>query len=413
MSTSAQQSPELKRSLSLTLVVFYGLGNILGAGIYVLVGKVAGVAGLLAPLSFLISAAIAAASAFSYGELASRYPVSAGEAVYVQKGLGLRPLSIAVGILISLAGMVSAAAISKGFVGYFQQFVAVPDVLAIIGLVFTLGAVAVWGIGQSIMIAAAMTVLEILGLVLIIVVGSPALAELPARLPEAIDLMGEGVVWQAVLLGAFLAFYAFLGFEDMVNVAEEVKNPRRNLPRAMILALIISGLLYFLVSLVAVLVVSPETLSASTRPLALIAREATGGNLWAVNTVSLIGMFAVVNGALIQIIMVARVLYGMSRQGWLPKGMGMVHAATRTPVVATVIAASAVMVLALWVPLVMLAAITSFMILIVFGLVNLSLIIIKRRDPRPEGVVIFPAWIPVVGVFLSVGLIVVSLAFGF
>ena len=400
---------QLRRSLGLPLVVFYGLGNILGAGIYVLVGKIAGSAGLLAPLSFLISALVAAMSAFSYGELASRYPVSAGEAVFVQRGLGLRPLSIAVGVLISISGMVSSAAITKGFVGYLQVFVAAPDWLAVVLLLLALGTLAGWGISQSVQVASLITLVEIGGLLFVIGVGSGNILDMPQRLPEITQLAAKPGTWVGVMLGAFLAFYAYLGFEDMDNIAEEVKNPRKNLPRAMIIALVISTILYVGVSLTAVLSASPAALSASKAPLATVYQNVTGSKPV---IISIVGMFAVVNGALIQIIMVSRVIYGMSRQGWIPAGFGRIHPATRTPLIATLLVTVCVMVFALWVPLTALAGTTSFMLLVIFGLVNLSLIRIKRRDPHPEGVTIFPAWIPLAGFVLSFGLIATSLIYG-
>jgi APA family basic amino acid/polyamine antiporter len=400
---------QLRRSLGLSLVVFYGLGNILGAGIYVLVGKVAGAAGMLAPVAFLLSALVASFSAFSYGELASRYPVSAGEAVYVQRGLGWRPLSIAIGIFISTAGMVSSAAIAKGFVGYLHVFVAVPDWLAIVLLLLALGSLAGWGITQSVRVASLFTIVEIGGLLLVIGVGSPGLAMLPERLPEMATSLGSAAAWGGVLLGAFLAFYAFLGFEDMVNVAEEVKEPRINLPRAIVIALLISTLLYMAVSLVAVLAVPQAALAQSSAPMALVFEHATGSKPV---VISVIGMFAVINGALIQIIMVSRVLYGMSRQGWIPVGFGRINSMTRTPLLATSLVVLCVIVFALWVPLVALAGITSFLLLIVFALVNLSLIRIKRREPRPEGVIFYPGWVPVAGLVLSIALMAISLFFG-
>ncbi|MCG6976144.1 MAG: APC family permease [Acidiferrobacterales bacterium] len=403
------ETTQLRRSLSLSLVVFYGLGNILGAGIYVLVGKVAGAAGMLAPLAFLLSALVASFSAFSYGELASRYPVSAGEAVYIQRGLGWRPLSIAVGIFISMAGMVSSAAIAKGFVGYLHVFVTTPDWLAIVLLLLALGTVAGWGITQSVRVASLFTIVEVGGLLLVIGAASPSLSTFPERLPEMAASLGSGAAWGGVLLGAFLAFYAFLGFEDMVNVAEEVKEPRTNLPRAIVIALVISTLLYTAVALVAVLAVPQAALAQSTAPMALVFEHATGSKPV---VISVIGMFAVINGALIQIIMVSRVLYGMSRQGWIPTGFGRINSTTRTPLLATALVVFFVIVFALWVPLVALAGITSLLLLIVFTLVNLSLIRIKRREPRPEGVVFFPDWVPVGGLVLSVALIGVSLFFG-
>ena len=386
----------LKRSLSLWLITFYGLGTILGAGIYVLIGKVAAAAGLYAPVAFLVAALLAGFSAFSYAELSARFPKSAGEALYVEEGMHLRGLSILVGGLIILTGIVSAATIANGFVGYLHVFVAIPDWVAITVVVLGLGVLAAWGIRESVLAATAITVFEVGGLIFILVVAGGSLGQLPERLPELLPPLDAGI-WQGILLGAALAFYAFIGFEDMVNVAEEVKDPQRNLPRAILLALGISTLLYLLVALTAVLALPPEELATSRAPLALIYTHTTGDSPV---VISLISMFAVVNGALIQIIMSSRVLYGMSRAGWLHAALGNVHPFTRTPLLATALVTLVVLALALWLPLETLAHITSFIMLIVFSLINLSLLRIKRRDPRPSGVRVIPMWIPWAG-FLS------------
>ena len=386
-------STELKRSLSLTQITLYGLGTILGAGIYVLIGKVAGLAGLYAPVSFVVAAALAALTGLSYAELSARYPKSAGEAVYVQEGLRLRALSVVVGLLIILTGVVSAATIANGFVGYLHIFVAIPDWLAITLLVLLLGALAAWGIAESVMAASLITLLEVGGLLLVLFVAGDSLGDLPARLPELIP-PADGGIWQGIMLGAFLAFYAFIGFEDMVNVAEEVKDPSRNLPLAIIIAIVVSTILYLLVSLVAVLSLPPAELAQSRAPLALIYERATGS---APVLISLISIFAVVNGALIQIIMAARVFYGMSREGWLHDSFGKVHAVTQTPLLSTAVATLMVLALALWLPLVTLAKATSFIIMAVFALINLSLVLIKRRHPKTAGIRVYPVWIPIAG----------------
>jgi amino acid transporter len=402
------QPTQLKRGLSLWLLLFYGLGNILGAGIYVLVGKVAGSAGLFAPAAFFVASLVAAFTALSYAELAARYPLSAGEAVYVQQGLRLPALSVLVGLLIVLMGAVSAATIARGFVGYLDVLFELPDSLAITLLIIVLGTTAIWGIVESVSIAALVTLIELLGLGLVLAVAGDNLFSIPERLPELIPPL-DPAIWQGILFGAFLAFYAFVGFEDMVNVAEEVRNPVRNLPLAILLALGITTLLYAAVSLTAVLTVAPEQLSASDAPLAMVYEHATGRKPV---VLSIISLFAVVNGALIQIIMGSRVLYGMSRQGWLPALFGHVWYKTRTPVAATIAISGLVLVLALWLPLVTLAKSTSFLVLIVFSLVNLSLLRIKWRDPHPEGLRVIPQWIPAGGIIASLGLLLFQLLAG-
>jgi amino acid transporter len=392
---------ELKRALNLAFLTLYGLGTILGAGIYVLVGKVAGIAGLYAPLAFLVAAVVAAVTAFSYAELASRLPKSAGEAVYVQEGFGARSLSIAVGLLLVLSGLVSSATLANGFVGYLEVFVELPAWLVITLLVAGLGGLATWGIAESAIAAAAATLIEIAGLVLIVAVSTDSLATFPARLPELLPPF-EAATWTSIAAGAFLAFYAFIGFEDMVNVAEEVKEPQRTLPQAIILAMVISTVLYLLVATAAVLALPLTELASTEAPLALMFERATGQ---APAVIALISLFAVVNGALVQIIMCARVLYGMSEAGWLPRWLRRVHARRRTPHYATALVTVAALALALWLPLMTLAKATSFTILVVFALIHAALLRIKRRDPAPPGVRTYPVWIPAAGCGLTVAML--------
>ena len=391
---------QLRRSLGVGLLTLYGLGNILGAGIYVLVGEVVGQAGLYAPLAFVLAAIVASLSAFSYGELSARYPQSAGEAIYVQEAFNRKSLSIVVGSLIALAGMVSAATLARGFVGYFQTFAALSDVFIIIGLVTLLAFIAAWGITESVRVAAVLTLIEGAGLVLIISVAMPDMAEFGERFSQLPDISPMEV--QSVLLGAFLAFYAYIGFEDMVNIAEEVKQPEKNLPRAILISLVVSTILYLLVVIVSLTTLTVEQLATSNAPLATVFQHATGRSPW---LISVIGGMAILNGALIQIIMAARVFYGMSRRGWLPRTLGRVNAKSRTPVHATALVALTICVLALWFPLIALAKGTSFLLLIIFALVNLALIVIKLRQPTVAHVRPIAMWIPVLGLIASAALV--------
>ena len=402
-----KQQPVLKRSLSLTLVTFYGLGNIIGAGIYVLLGKVVLHAGMFAPFSFLLASLLACLTAFTYAELVARYPLSAGEAVYVHEGIGLRPLSMLVGLLIIMAGIVSASTILRGFAGYLQVLVTVPDVLAITMLVLLLGGLSVWGIVESVGVAAFFTVIEIAGLLLIIRVAAPGLQLLQPALADFGPLL-EPQVWHGVFAGGFLAFYAFIGFEDMVNVAEEVRRPEVNLPRAILIALALSSLLYFLVALVAVANVPVATLAENEAPLAYLYQSVTGDKPV---MITLISLFAVINGALIQIIMASRVVYGMGRRHWLPAAFARVNGLTQTPVVATVMVSMAVLLLALWFPIESLAKATSYFLLLVFCLVNLSLWRLKRSDVQPPGFLCVPRWVPAAGFIASSAFVMVQAAF--
>lgn len=396
--------PSLKRSVGLVLLTFYGVGTILGAGIYVLVGEVAGRAGVYAPLSFGLAALLALFSAFSYAELAGRFPYSAGEAVYVEEAFGQHWLSATIGYLVVVIGMVSSATLVHGFTRYLGVFISAPDAWVITGSTVCRGLIAAWGVKESLSVAAVMTIVEIFGLLLVIWVGGSSVLEHGIDPTVAAGLSGEFSAWSGILGGAFIAFYAYVGFEDMVNVAEEVTHPRKTLPRAIILALAVTTLFYLAVSATAVLVLTPAELTGSTAPLALVYQKATGNPPI---IISLIGLVAVINGALVQIIMASRVLYGMGNRGWAPRFIAVVNARTRTPVRATALVAVVILLLALWFPLVTLAQATSFLTLVLFLLINAALIVIKRLQPHPDGSVGYPAAIPWLGI-LTIGVFLIA-----
>jgi amino acid transporter len=398
--------PTLERSLSLPLITLYGLGTTIGAGIYALVGEVAGGAGLYAPVAFTIAAALAGFSAISFAELSSRYPRTAVEALYGREGFSLRAAATTVGLLVVASGTVSSATIANGFVGYLRELVEVPRALALVLLIGSLGAVAAWGIRESVRIAGLITLIEVAGLLLVAWVARDSLGALPDRLPELVP-PADAAVWSGIFAASTLAFYAFLGFEDMVNVAEEVKNVRRTLPLAIIVTLILTTLIYGVMATVAVLSVPPSELSQSDAPLALVYEQSTGRSA---TVVSLISVAAMINGALVQVIMASRVLYGLADQGAIPAAFSRVNARTRTPLVATGVVTLVVMLLALGFPLAPLARATSIVTLVVFAAVNLSLLRIKRRDPRPLGVAVYPAWIPAVGFLASLGVVAFEIA---
>lgn len=393
----------LKRSLNLPLIALYGLGNILGAGIYVLVGKVAGFAGTSTTLAFMLAMVTAAFTAFSYMELAGRYPVSASVSVYLHKAFGKRWLSVGIGLAMVAGGIASASALSQGFAGYLSSFVDVPSGVASVGLLLALGLIALKGIGESAKTAALLTFLEVIGLVLIIWFGRHAFGMVDGGALFAID---PGVGIGGVVAGAFLAFYAFIGFEDMVNVAEEAKHPSRTMPLAILFALVASTALYLLVVLVSTTLVSPAELAKSEAPLTLVL-EKSGSDLGSV--VSAIGIVAAINGVIVQIIMGSRILYGLAKQGWLHGKLATVHSTRKTPTTATLVILGLMIVGTLLLPLVSLAQITSLLVLSIFTLVNVSLIVIKRRSTKHSGYISVPTPIPYIGALLSFGMIVVQL----
>jgi APA family basic amino acid/polyamine antiporter len=390
----------LQRSVSLPMITFYGLGTIIGAGIYVLVGKVAGEAGHFTPLAFVVAAIPAAFTAFCYAELVSRYPRSAGEAVYILQAFRRPWLAKLIGLLIIAVGMVSTATLANGFVGYLDRFIVLPDYIGIGVLIIGLGALAAWGINQSVGFAALLTIVEIAGLMLVLWAARDSVALMPANLDMFVPGT-DAIAWQGVFLGAFIAFYAFIGFEDMVNIAEEVKDASRTLPQAIMIALVITTILYVTVAMTANIGLPRDQLVNSEAPLAELYEYASGDKAI---VISLIGLLSVMNGILIQIIMATRVLYGMSNQGWLLAWFARVHINTRTPLNATLFIVVIVLILALWLPLVTLAKLSSFIIMVIFTLINLSLWRVKVREPAFEGFKV-PLFIPVMGVLTSLVLL--------
>jgi amino acid transporter len=389
---------ELKRSLGLPVIALYGLGNILGAGIYVLVGKVAGFAGTSTTLAFLLAMITAGFTAFSYMELSGRYPVSASVSVYLHKAFGKRWLSVMIGLAMVVSGVASAAALSQGFAGYLNSFISMPTAVGSVGLICVLGLLALKGIGESAKTAAFLTVIEVIGLLLVIWFGRQAFSSFePGKLVSIDPAVGVS----GIIAGAFLAFYAFTGFEDIANVAEEVKRPRRNMPLAILIALAGATVLYLLVAFVATAIVPPSQLAESKAPLALVF-EKSGANA---GVLSLIGMVATVNGVIVQIIMGSRILYGLAKQGWLNGKLAKVHKTRQTPVVATLIVLAAMIAGTLLLPLISLAQLTSLLVLSIFMLVNAALIFIKRQTPRHEGYLSVPTVVPYVGAALCTGMI--------
>lgn len=403
-----RQITPLKRAISLPMLVLYGLGTTIGAGIYALVGELAGVSGYLAPMAFLMASLLAGITALSFAELSSRYPRAAGAALYTREGFGSERFSTLVGLLVVSAGLVSSAALVNAFAGYLNQlidpWIELDRVTIVLMATLFFGLFAMWGIVQSILMTATMTLLGIAGLIMVIYVGHDALADLSTEWPKLIPT-ADFTSWGFIFAGSLLAFYAFIGFEDMVVVAEEVKDVKRNLPLAILLTLGITTLIYMLIMTIAVLSMPPETLAQSAAPLALLYQYHTGEDA---KLISLIGLFAIIDGVLIQMIMASRVLYGLSSRGQLPALLNRVHPKTQTPLYATGLVTTCVLILAIVGRLGSLAELTSIIMLIVFSLVNLSLWRIKQRIPRNGGHISLPSWISLAAFIVSSSFVVLE-----
>jgi amino acid transporter len=396
----------LKRVFGLPTLVIYGVGDILGAGIYAVIGKIAGLSGSLVWASFLTSMIVAALTALSYAELGNRVPQSGGVASFIHRAFRRDWLSILVGWLMFCTCLVSMATLSKAFAGYLNAFApAIPDWLIILALFAGLAFVNFRGMQESSALNIFCTALEVSGLLIVIVVatlfliGNPAGAAnpVPSSVPNA-----PAIGWIAVVQGAALAFYAFIGFEDIVNVSEEVKNPQRNVPRAILLSLGIAGVVYVLVSWLAVQVLSSAELAASNAPLLDVVRRSQP-NFPAI-VFSLIALFAVLNTALLNFVTASRLLYGMSREGLLPPWLGKLHPRRATPYRTLLVILPLVIFLALSGTLQFLAGTTATLILAMFSLVNLSLLVIKRQEPRTTGFQV-PSAIPALALISNLVLI--------
>lgn len=391
----------LKRRIGPLLLTAYGLGVMVGAGIYVLIGTVAASAGIWAPAAFLAAGLIAALSALSYAEFATRVPEAAGAASYIEEGLGLRWLGLVAGLAVALSGMVSAAAVLKGGVGYLVGILPLPELPAILVLGAALTFVAILGVLESLSLAALLTAIEVIGL---LIAGWAGFSAEPAP-----DWQSPAPpVWSGLAAATALAFFAFIGFEDTYNVAEEVKDPERTIPLALVSAMLLATVLYIAVAISAVSVVPYHELAAAPAPLAAVMETAAP----AFPAIALIAitMFAVGNTALVNYVTASRMLYGMSRQGLLPASVGRVHATRHTPHIAVLILLAVLAPLMLSAGIRDLAAATVLLLLFAFAIVNASLVVLKRRPGEPEGHFELPLFVPLVGCLLCVGLILVRVA---
>lgn len=392
------------------MLALYGIGNIVGAGVYVLVGKIAEPAGYLAIVAFLIAAAVAFLAALSYAELAARFPLAAGISVYLHEAFKKPKLSTVLGLLLVAAGTVSSATLLKGFAGYLQTLVPLPQPVLIIGATVILLAIMLRGIKETVGTAIVLTIIEVCGLLFL--VGSILFFQ-----PDTLAIFGQhfiqslqsidGLAFAGVISGAFIAFYAFVGFEDMVNVAEEVKRPQHAFPRAILTAMIAVTILYVAVAVTTLGVLTPEILGQSSAPLADAYHAATNNNIGIIVIVSLL---ATLNGVIVNIVMGSRFLYGLGKRNWVPSWFAKVSTKAQVPSRGLIVVGILAMLAALWLPLTELAQITSLLLLFVFLAVNISLIVIRRRDQEKERKLrISPRFVPWVGAAASAGLLISQL----
>jgi basic amino acid/polyamine antiporter, APA family len=398
--TAGADDHGLKRAISRNMLLLFVVGDVLGAGIYALVGTIGDRVGGAIWAAFLLAIVLAFFTAVAYAELVTKYPQAAGAALYVNKAFGIRFLTFMVAFAVMCSGLTSAATLSRAFGGdYLSEFVSIPTIAVACLLLLAVAAINSRGIGESVKVNVGFTLIELTGLVLVVVIGLAAVLDGVGDTGRAFDIKEGESLLPAVMAGAGLAFYAMIGFEDSVNVAEEAREPQRDYPRALFGGLLIAGAVYLAVSIVASMAVPTNTLAESDGPLLEVVQI---GPL-AMNTkiFAAIALFAVTNGALINMIMASRLLYGMSIQGIVPGAFSKVLPGRRTPWVAIAFTTTLAMILVATGDLGTLADMTVLLLLIVFALVN-SAVLVLRRDHVDHEHYRAPTALPLLGVGISI-----------
>lgn len=367
---------ELHRHLGLFHTTMYGVGLILGAGIYALIGDAAGETGNSLWFSFILAAVAAVFTGLSYAELSSMYPKAAAEYIYIKNAFKSNFIAFIVGWLTLFVAIISAAAIALGFGGYFTALFGIPIVVAAILIIVGLSFLNFFGIRESSSLNIVFTLIEAAGLALVIWLGLVATGNVEVDYFE----MPFGL---AGVFSAFtLVFFAYIGFENIANIAEEIKNPRWVLPRAIILSISITAIIYILVSVSAVRVLSWQELDASVAPLADVVKKALGQQWHLV--ILFIALFATTNTVLIMLVSGSRILYGIARDKSLPAILGAIHQKRKTPWIAAIIIGMLSILFVFSGDIATVASISVFAIIMVFILVNLSLIWLRFKEPNVE-----------------------------
>ncbi|MFX0017917.1 MAG: APC family permease [Promethearchaeota archaeon] len=404
-----KKSPKLKRKVSLFALTIYGVGNVLGAGIYALIGQVVGITGNLSWLAFILAAITGAFTGLSYAELSAMYPKSAAEFVYTEEAFKVRILSFILGWIIIFSGIFSAATVALGFAGYISEILgfdlAIIKIIFAIALILELSIINFIGIKTSTWTNVIFTLIEAFGLIFIIVIGIPKFGTVNYYELPTLSVM-------PILSAVALIFFAYIGFEDIANIAEEVKEPQRNLPKGIIYSIIITTVLYCLTALSVVSIAPYSDIANSEAPLNYVARVAIGpiGGI----IMSIIALFATANTVLIMLIVTSRMMYGMARDKALPESLCKISRTYRTPTISVLLTMIFAIIPVFFGDIEIVAQATVFGVLITFFLVNISLIALRRSRPdaeRPFKLKPSISWVPLVALFGAI--ICLSLLFTF
>lgn len=403
--------PGLKRTIGVWQLMLYALGSMLGSGIYALIGKAAGITGNAVWLSFLVALVAALLTAMSYASLGSRYPHAGGAAYATQRAFAIPILSFVVGLALVCSGLSSVATQSKVFAANIAALTgndSIPVAWIALGFILLLTGIVFRGIQESMWVNVLCTLIEASGLLIVIAAGVSywGSADLLAKPPEKQDAS----LIHLVMLGSVLTFFAFIGFEDTINVAEEVRDPQRTIPRALIMATGVAAVLYIAVAITAVSVVPAQDLAAAPAPLGAVLQKAAPS--FPVGVMVFITLFSVGNTALVNYVTASRLIYGMARQGLLPERFGDIHASRQTPHIAILALLAVLVPLALAGSIKDLAESTVLLLLFVFTVVNASLAVLQRRRGEPTGAFEIPPFVPVLGAIVCAILIAFRIATG-
>jgi len=400
----------LKRTLTLPYIVLYGLGVTVGAGIYVLLGEVITRSGNFAPVSFVIAGLVMLFPAACFAELTGRMPYAAAEAHFVGTGFKSPKLFLLVGLAVAIVGLISSAAIAHGAVGYISQLLDWPITAILIMVIISTGIISGVEIRNSIAMAGLLTIIEVGGLLAIVIGSMWAGNDLGAQAIKAVPTTMSPVLWSGIAASSLLAFFAFIGFEDIDSIAEETVNPQKTLSRGIFITLFLTIIIYVAVILAALAAVPISDITGHKAPLAVVFEKTTA---FSPLIITLIAIVATVNGIIVQLIMSSRVFYGLANRGSLPKILARINSKTNTPIVATVFSIVLVLGLAIAFPINRLAEWTSAITLAIFVLVCAALIQIKKEDKAaPEGTFVVSVWVPYAGIAACTALLLAGLILG-
>lgn len=398
----AGSEPSLKRVMGPGLLLLFIVGDVLGTGIYALTGKVANHVGGAVWLPFLVAFLVATLTALSYLELVTKYPQAAGAALYTHKAFGTHFLTFIVAFAVMCSGITSASTASRAFAANLSEAFGLGLEtgigLTLVGLIFmaAIAAINFRGVGESVKLNVVLTCVELTGLLIIIFIGLWAIGAGKGDVSRVMEFksMDGGVFW-SVIAGTTLAFFAMVGFEDSVNMAEETKEPSRIFPKVLLFGLCLTGLIYVLVSISAITLVAPEELGEGEAPLLKVVSAGAPG--FPLSIFGFITMFAVANSALINMLMASRLVYGMSREHVLPPVFGRVHRTRHTPYLAIALTTALAFGLITFVGEVpALGGTTALLLLCVFTVVNVAVLVL-RKDPVDHDNFHVPKIVPILG----------------